>query len=156
MTPLACRFRTKVLDPALRVALWETILLEILLWTSHRDRPLGEVLIVHLIAQSFFWMFWIVFFALFSLLCVIRVTPTGILCTFCPGLASEIPWERIVTVRYANLLGCRFLAIYPVGKFDSFGTWVPLFLRDEETFWDVVEACVPAHHPLRASRKKKP
>ena len=143
-----CRFRLRFLGPAIRFSILAAILLEVLIWLDG-GRHLGAWLVARLLilVWSALWM------GLLVLLCRVRVTATGIKFPDWPLVVRELPWDQMVTVRRVNLLGFRFLAIYGAGN--PFGMWLPLFLRDVDQFWRVVEGCVTSDHPLRASRTRR-
>jgi hypothetical protein len=92
-------------------------------------------------------------FGTLSVLCPVGITPRGIRSPDWRYLVREHTWDEIDTVHVVNLLGIRFLAMYQQNC--DFGTWVPLFLRDEEGFWRAVEACVGPLHPLRMIERRR-
>jgi hypothetical protein len=140
MADLMCRFRLQFVRPAARLAILASVLLELLIWMDGaRDHA------AWLVARLFLVLVCALFMGLMVLLCGVRVTLTGLRC---PGW-RELAWERMSTVHSCNLLGFRFLVIYPEGA--SFGVWLPLFLRNLDQLRSVVEACVASSHPLRVS-----
>jgi hypothetical protein len=145
--PPVCHFRIRFLGPVLGLAFLASTVTALLIFLDGRNRPINTVglLIARLVPVPLAALM----VGLFVWLCPIRVTPRGIKYPAWPLVVREVPWGEMHTVRYVNLLGFRFLAVYREGA--AVGLWLPLFLKSPDLFCEVVCACLGNDHPLSAS-----
>lgn len=142
-----CYFRIRFLGPVLGLTCLTSAVTALLIFFDDRNRPVNPIGL--LIARLFPLPIAALLVGLFVWLCPIRVTPRGIKYPAWPLVVREVPWEEIHTVRYVNLLGFRFLAVYREGA--AFGLWLPLFIKNPGALREVVSACVGEDHPLSVS-----
>ncbi len=146
---LRLRFRTRVLGPTIRVSVIMAVVFELAHWIAGERLPVDEWAVM----QTGCLFTAAMTFGVLSALCPVGIMPQGIRSPDWRYLARVHPWDQIDTVHVVNLLGIRFLAMYQQNC--DFGTWVPLFLRDEAGFWRTVEACVGPDHPLRMIERRR-
>jgi hypothetical protein len=145
--PPVCYFRIRFLGPVLGLAFLASTVTALLIFLDGRNRPPDAIGL--LIARLVPIPITALLVGLLIWLCPIRVTPRGIKHPAWPLVVREVPWEEMHTVRYVNLLGFRFLAVYREGA--AVGLWLPLFLKKPGLFCEVVCAYLGNDHPLSAS-----